>query len=370
MPLRILVTAVGSGIGLAVLKSLQESKLDCDLYGVDMNPWAAGLYHCQKSFLVPPADDPQYCESLKELCQKEAIEIVIPGSDPELPVLAEAAADFAAVGTRVLVGSAASVRVCRDKLETYRFFAAKNFATFAETCSLKDWDCVDWETNFPLLIKPPGGSASQDVRIIFNEEELEQCRHFDKDYIVQKYYVPLSWKLGKCSLTRDQLFKNGRMLQRDQVSAEVLLDGSGKPYAFLNCMISLKQGECITIAPYRSEEVREAALKMAGELGELGLVGPCNFDGFITEEGPRFFEVNPRFTGLSAVRTHFGFKEVEATIRLLHLKETLDEVKGLLDFREDLYCSRYVTEYFFNKNSYQAMQKGRFTGPDGFSIYI
>lgn len=370
MPLRIMVTAVGSGIGLAVLKSLKESKLDCVVYGVDMNPWATGLYHCQKSFLVPPAVDPQYCESLRELCQEEAIDIVIPGSDPELPFLAEAAADFAAVETRVLVGSAASVKTCRDKLETYRFFAAKKFNTFAETCSLKAWNSTDRLNDFPLLIKPPGGSASQDVRIVFSEEELEQCLHYNKEYIVQKYFIPLSWKLKKSSLTREQLFENGQMLQRDQISAEVLLDCSGKPYAFMNCLTSLKQGEHITVAPYRSEEVEEAALKMAGALGEIGLIGPCNLDGFITEEGPRFFEVNPRFTGLSAVRTYFGFQEVEATIRLLHLKDNPDEVKGLLDFREDLYCSRYVTEYFFNKNSYKTMQEGCLTGPDGFSIYI
>jgi nucleoside-diphosphate-sugar epimerase len=55
----------------------------------------------------------------------------------------------------------------------------------------------------------------------------------------------------------------------------------------------------------------------------LGLKGPLNIQGRLTENGLKIFEMNPRFTGISGMRALMGFNEVEACI-----KEWMDIDKG------------------------------------------
>lgn len=50
-------------------------------------------------------------------------------------------------------------------------------------------------------------------------------------------------------------------------------------------------------------------------LKELGLNGPLNIQGRLTDSGFKIFEMNPRFTGITGLRSLMGFNEVEATIK-------------------------------------------------------
>ena len=86
------VTAVGGGIAQAVLDSLRRSSLRLRVVGFELSPWAKGAYECDEVHLLPAAGAAAYPEALKQLCSELGIALLIPGSDPELPVLSEAAA--------------------------------------------------------------------------------------------------------------------------------------------------------------------------------------------------------------------------------------------------------------------------------------
>ena len=109
--------------------------------------------------------------------------------------------------------------------------------------------------------------------------------------------------------------------------------------------------------PQTSSEAEEIARQMAKALGEMGLKGPCNFQCKLTEKGPQFFEVNPRFTGITAVRARFGFNEVEALIRLFYYKEELTSLNSLFEYDEGLFCSRYTTEYVFPREGLNKLKE-------------
>jgi carbamoylphosphate synthase large subunit len=359
LSVNILVTAVGGGVGQAILRALKKSSLHYKVVGTDINPWAAGLYCCDQGYLVPAAGHESYGAKILEICAEERVNVVIPGSDPELPWLAELAPKLLEAGIISIVGSKQSVQICRDKQKAYSFFSSKNLP-FIKTLRLNsDADFRSLlASDFPLVVKPFNGSASQDVHVVFNMRELEKLRgDKNKDFIIQEYLIPKGWNLVKGRISQGDVKNRGRLVQIDEISIQVLLTERGAPVASFTSLNSLKDGVPITIEPQKGMEAEEIARQMAKALGEVGLKGPCNFQCKLTAKGPQFFEVNPRFTGITAVRARFGFNEVEALIRLFYYKEELTSLNKLFEYDDALFCSRYTTEYIFTREDLNKLKE-------------
>ena len=103
--------------------------------------------------------------------------------------------------------------------------------------------------------------------------------------------------------------------------------------------------------------VEEIACKMASMLVSQGLVGPCNFQCKLTDHGPVFFEINPRFTGITAVRAAMGFNEVDAVLRRALLHEPIESVRNRLQVPGNLVCSRYITEMVIPRAELEELRK-------------
>jgi carbamoyl-phosphate synthase large subunit len=369
LSINILVTAVGGGVGQSILRALFTSKLDFRLIGTDVNPWATGLYSCNKGYLISPAGHEAFEQNLVEICASEKIDVLIPGSDPEIPYIAKIAKDLSELGVVCILGSHHSVQICRDKQKAYKFFADKDLP-FTKTLRLKNDDdysqvCDD---DFPLIVKPFDGSASMDVHVVFGWDELVKLKNDkQKDYIVQEYLIPEEWSIEKSKLTKEYVISKGRLVQKDEISIQVLIDDKGLPFEIFTSLNSLKDGVPVTIEPKKNLGVDDIAWKMAKQLGAIGLCGPCNLQCRITKNGAKFFEINPRFTGITAVRALLGFNEVEALIRLFYFRESLDKIKDSLNYNEKLLCSRYITEYVFNKKDYEMLRGSKIVEAKGFS---
>jgi carbamoyl-phosphate synthase large subunit len=338
----IVVTAVGGGVGQSVLRALRLSPLPWQVAGCDIDPWAAGLYVCKRGYVVPSAHEPNYIDRVLEVLAQEQARILIPCSDPELLVLSTARQRLLSAGVIPLVSSAEAVNLCRDKLATYRFFQALGLP-FARTVPAREGPRLADEVGFPLIVKPIGGSASRGVRIAFDRDQLSQYTDLE-NLIVQEYLVPENWGKTRQELTAQDVIQGHLVRQVDEISTQVLLDHEGNFLGqFTSCNV-LKYGIPLLIDPQPNAAVEEIARQMASLLAERGLIGPCNLQCKVTERGPVFFEINPRFTGITAVRAGLGFNEVEAVLRRALLDEPIDAVRAQLQVRGDLVCSRYVTE--------------------------
>ena len=91
--IRILVTGVGSLLGQGILKSINDSSLDYSVTGTDYFPSAVGLYWVDKGHLLPDILKPEvaeeeWIEALIQVINQEKIDIVLPGLDFEIPILA------------------------------------------------------------------------------------------------------------------------------------------------------------------------------------------------------------------------------------------------------------------------------------------
>ncbi|MEI6262640.1 MAG: hypothetical protein WCR46_22415 [Deltaproteobacteria bacterium] len=159
------ITAVGSGIGQAVLDSLWSSKLRFDVIGFEANPWAKGIYECGGAFLLPYASDPSYKEVLLARCREASVHALIPGSDMELAVVAEVASDLRKQGCIPIVSDIACIRLCRDKLALYEHLSA-NGAPFVTTISLDQaWNRAS-DIPYPIIVKRRDGSGSVGVMLL------------------------------------------------------------------------------------------------------------------------------------------------------------------------------------------------------------
>lgn len=348
---RVLVTAVGGGVGQAVLKALRMSGLDLFLVGTDVHPFSAGFSLCDKAYLVPPAGEEEYRKRIFEVCARENITYLFPGSDPELLPLARMKKDlFHKLGCQVIVADEPCVQVCRDKLKTYEFFKERGLP-FAETALSDSLEVLIEKRGFPVLAKPIDGSSSSGAKVLFSHEEVRALQNA-KRYIFQEYLIPVQWQKEK--VTPDDVFTFWELRQEHEISVQVVKGFCGETLGIFVSENVLKRGIPVRVDPKSIPEVEHVASEIADAFCSLGLFGPLNIQGKITRRGFVVFEVNPRFTGITGVRTLLGFRECEAIIRYLE-GESLDTLRSLLCPDREKIALRFIDECIVTRESIEIL---------------
>ncbi len=343
--LRIGITGAGGGVGSAVLRSLALASLETRIVCFDSAADTPDLFRGHRARLLPKVGDPGYREALLEACAQERLQALIPGLDPELEPLGEMAEELRAIGC-TLIGSSPEVnRMLFEKQRTSEFFE-KFGLPFVRTLPLARSEELLDQCGFPLLVKPLSGSASRGVRVVFTQAELMALAAEGVSYVVQEYLLPVQWGKSKRTLRAEDVYANHSLIQKDEHMVQVLNDRQGEPFGVFLSRNQLKDGAVVRMVPLENDDygARAAALQMAKRLVEIGQFGPCNFQGRVTEEGPRFYEINPRFSGGTGMRACLGFNEVEACLRRLVLNEGPEQWKGCLVTRYDQMCGMHPSE--------------------------
>lgn len=114
-PPRVLVAGAGGPSGVAAIEALDGETLD--IFSADIDPNAPGLSLVDEDRRLPVSKGPgdSYTELLYELCERHRIDVLVPALDCELLLLASARVFFAEIGTRIVLPSEKTLRVCLDK---------------------------------------------------------------------------------------------------------------------------------------------------------------------------------------------------------------------------------------------------------------
>lgn len=321
--INVLITGTGGGVGQSIFKALRLSKLKLRIIAADMHPLGVGIYRGDRGYLVPAANDPAYVDAIITICTKEEIDVVFVGSDPELPVMAKHKGRIEKeTGAKVVISSPEKITIGNDKWETYRFLK-KSGLPYPESVLPEDRDELVAKTGFPVLIKPRGGSASKDVYVVKNREELEVFVKRVKNAVIQEYLLP-----------DDEEYTSGVVMFE------------GDLLGIFTMKREIKGGNTYRGFIDDFNEVREAVAKVAKKFSPFG---PSNFQMRLTERGPVTFEINPRFSGTTGIRAYYGFNEPEAVINyLIHgKKEPLVPKKGVV--------MRYMNEVYATNEEYEAL---------------
>ncbi|MBB4186342.1 carbamoyl-phosphate synthase large subunit [Sinorhizobium terangae] len=297
--MKVFITGAGALLGQGIIRALRRSTLKATIIVGDPSPLSAGLYWGDVAYLVPMAKDPEYLDRLGELLRAERPDILIPGTDVELPILAANREMIErAYGTKVIISSPHVVSIANDKWLTSEFLRERRLG-FVPSCLPGDEETLIERCGFPLVVKPRVGARSIGFSVVRNREQLRQAIAEQPDIVIQKYVGSDATEYTAGTLTFDGKCRATIVMRRD------LRDGNtyrafAEPFPALN------------------KAMAEAA-------DALGAYGPANFQFRLDDGVPRVFEINARFSGTTAVRIHAGFNEVEMSIRHILFGEPVEQ---------------------------------------------
>lgn len=293
------ITGTGSLIGQGIIKSIQNSEYvnNYRLVGFDYFKNTVGSFWCEKNYILPDilkkeVTEKDWLDALIQTIQKEKLDILFIGVDFELPILAkEKNAIKSLTGCHIIVSDKSVIDVGNDKYLTYKFLKENNLS-YPKTYLL---DEVDFKTlSYPLIIKPRVGARSIGVYKVVSEEDLK-----DK---IKKVDNPIIQELVGNDNTE---YTCGILFFNNELIAQIPLRRT------------LKEGNT-AVSEYSasfSDKLKEYVEQIALKLKPYG---SCNLQLRIDDNGiPKLFEINPRHSGTTYMRSLFGHNEVIYTLKYL-----------------------------------------------------
>jgi carbamoyl-phosphate synthase large subunit len=278
---------------------------------VDVDQLAPALYHADRHAIVPRVDDFGYIAALRELVELHDVRLIVPLTDLDHHVLAEARGSLG--DALVLVSGIETVARCSDKYLAHEFFESQDIGsppTWLPT-ELPD------DIRYPVLVKARRGFGSRHIYRAANATELEFfLRYTNADSMVQ----------AVCLGT--------------EFSIDVFCDLDGRCLAAVpRTMIESKGGESIKGMSTKDPDLIAFSCRVAEA---LRIIGPANVQCFREPDGElQVTDVNPRFGGGFPLPTAAGSRYPELALALANGERPEPR---LGDFREGVVMTRYFSQ--------------------------
>ena len=323
----VLVTAVGGGgNGEQLVKCLRMSHNKYKVIGADTSEAAARQSGADQCVVLPKASAPDYVERLIEICVQLSVDVILPGSEPELRIIAARQAEIRTHVKLLAVNEPEIIETCSNKFKTIEFFKQHNFPC-PETWIVRSPEMVDEVAVFPVIVKPVVGGGSQHVYVVQDRDELNMLSRYLLRYfpelLVQEY-------VGRA----DQEYTVGVLLDADGILIHsialnrFILSSLSNRTRVPNLTGRTDLGEVLAISSGVSQgrvgdfpEVTNFCETVAEALGARFAI---NIQCRLVDGQPYVFEINPRFSGTSSIRAMLGFNEPDILIRKHILHETIE----------------------------------------------
>lgn len=331
MPINVLVSGLNGTAAQSILKALKASGLPVRTFGCDINPYSPGLHRVDQAFLVLPYTHPDYRAQVTDLLCRYRIDVWLPGVESELLSLATARESFeAATGCRIVVNDPEVLAITQDKYSTACWLADHGCSA---PCSAlpKEPPAVEAfldEVGFPVVLKPRRGASSRHVHVVSSAAELDYWLEQVPDPVLQEY-------LGSPD---------------EEYTCGAFVDATGELKGVATLRRSLANGSTSTAVALSVPDVEGEVARI---VTRLGVRGSCNVQLRRNRQGhPTAFEINARFSSSVSIRAHFGFNEVEATLRSFMRGEPV----GPMAIRPGV-AMRYVNEVYVEAHEFQVLQQ-------------
>lgn len=300
----------GGGAGNEALFRLLGGKYVLHFGDADVTAIDPSIPECQRLEL-PWASDSDFIPKITKLCQRLEIDLLIPGVDEELLVLAKNAEALAP--TRLLLPDVKYVETMLDKLHMVETLAARKIPV-PQTKTVED---ELHEVRFPCISKPRSGRGSRDVRVL---DSLEDAASLKK-------------KLGsaaKQTLVQDKI-------EGVEYTVQMVADARGCLRAIVPVKVGVKRG--ITLrAETEAEPLVIAACRLVHQA--LPTVGCYNIQLILTPRGSVLpFEINPRISTTLCLVVAAGIDPIS-----IFLGEAKQD--RLLPFVSGIHLQRHWINYF------------------------
>jgi len=279
--MNIAVTGVGGGVGMNIIKSLEDS--DYNVVALDGDLLATGLYLSKTSYLIPYANKDNYIPKLLEICKNENISLLFPGLDPELMPLSLNRHLFDKIGTKVVVSRPEVISISNDIQLAFEHLM-KSGVNVPITFLAEEFNPK--KDSYPFILRQRVGNARAKNKFLISnyiewEKALKKIESDISNYIVMEYLEGDEYTCGSIGLNGS--YDNIIIMRR-------ILRG-GETF------------QCFTI---KNDVIEEEVRKI---LGAIKPFGACNIELKLKDGKPYVFEVNARSSGTTAARASSGFNE-------------------------------------------------------------
>jgi carbamoyl-phosphate synthase large subunit len=328
--MNVLFCSVGRRVELlrAFRQAYQVLQLTGSIVAVDVDPLAPGLQLADHPYLVPRLNSADYIPALIEICRREQIDVIFPLIDPDIPVLAQYRREIEATGARVAVASREVAAKTNDKWLTAQFFQHLGLRT-PRSWLPEDQGLMDAE--YPLFIKPRGGSAAQNAYKVHTASELNFFIHYVPEPIVEEY------------------------LPGPEITSDVICDLESEVLAVVSRQrIEVRWGEVAKGVTVYDQTIVEACVKIAHA---LPAVGPITVQCMLKNGVPYFTEINARLGGGVPLGIAAG---VDSPRWLLARMARLPvEIPPLGTYQTGLYLTRFDESFFLTADEREQMASHR-----------
>jgi carbamoyl-phosphate synthase large subunit len=284
--MRILLTCVGRRKYLVDYFAKEQ---DVSLVvGADMQMDAPGFVGCDAYEQVPSIYADDYVNSIKNICDRYSIDLVVPLNDMELAILGKAR-HVLEPDVRLVLSSDRVINICSDKWETYKFCLECNIPSPKTYISVETAvkDIFKGYVCYPLMVKPRWGSASFGLHKVNDESELvhyfEQCsRNLANSYLSD---------FG--SATENVVIQE--FISGEEYGVDIFNSLDCQFHSStLKKKLSMRSGETDKARTIKNSELSNLTKQLASKLGHIG-----NLDCDFFELSGVFYllEMNPRFGG-------------------------------------------------------------------------
>ena len=280
--------------------------------GLDCNPLSAGLHLCDKSYVVPRGDEPEFLEEILKICESERPNAIISGPEEEILVLSRNKGLFSEKGILVLCPDYDTVKICTDKLETYKMLKSGGIP-------VPDIYKID-NARFPCIIKPRFGRGGTGVFKAENRHDLEFYIQDVEQPVIQEFIEGVEYTI------------------------DIFADLEGNSLSIIpRVRLQVESGISVKAKTVYDEEIISHCDKIARK---LKLTGPSCVQCMKNDRKLAFTEINPRFGGGSALSIKADKSIISNLIKMVQGETPVPSHR----FEQELTMLRYYNEVFLTQD--------------------
>jgi carbamoyl-phosphate synthase large subunit len=294
---------------MALINELKKKGIK--VVGIDADPLSAGLYLCDKGYVVHRVDHPRFLNDVLSICDIEKPNLMLPGPDMGTLLISKNKKLFTRRGVLVLCPDYDTTKICVDKLETHRKLQSLGIPIpkiFTQKAM-----------RFPCIIKPRSGRGSIDVFIVNNKTELKAHISKIKNPIIQEF------------------------VSGTEYSVDVFSDLNGIPLSIVpRIRVQTESGVSFKGITEYDKTIINYCDKISRK---MRLIGPSCIQCIKNDKGVKFIEINLRFGGGSILSLKANPSVISNLIKIAKGQKPKPSKK----FKIGLTMLRYYSEVFVPK---------------------
>jgi len=305
----ILITAIAGDVAQASAQIVREQFPEWHILGCDIHDRHGAALFVDDWYIAPRANSSSYLSWFESFVKRKNVDICLPMSEAEIVAFAQAGVRKVA-RTNLIMPNAQAIAVGSDKLATARFLASIGcpapWTIPATNCNEK--------TPFPCIFKPRRGAGSKEIFVCATIDDAKFFSDRYPDSILQELLLPEDQEVT-CAIYRT-------------------LDGR---IAVLQLLRKLVDGSTAWAKVIDNPEIHNQCKHLALR---LNLRGSINVQLRVTNQGPRIFEINPRFSSTVRMRHLMGFHDLLWALNeaLGHKIELYSPPEGIVGVRAQNAC--------------------------------